>query len=189
MTAPFGHGLSVAKLAEDALAFIEQHWDAAVAADTGVYPLPERRYLAGGEPRSISWDCDQLVITLSGIGIGTSESGFETTPKGGSSVLATGVRHAVFSVQLVRDAPRLGETTRGGRPKLPSVEAIHAGGLMHMRDAGLLSQAVLMFCGQLNSRFPGQGVLVEAGATAPIGPDGGYFANEATFSVTALDLE
>ena len=69
-------------------------------------PLPERRYCAPGDPRSIAWDCEQFVVALGGIGWGQALDESSSSARTGSPVSVMGMRHAVYTLQLVRCTPQ-----------------------------------------------------------------------------------
>lgn len=143
-------------------------------------PLPERRYCAPGDPRSISWDCEQFVVALGGIGWGQALDEGSTSARTGSPISVMGMRHAVYTLQLVRCTPQPDATKR---EKLPSVAALDAAGLAFMRDAGLLSQAMLTFAADMSQHL-GRDALVQCGVVEPVGPDGGFHAAEGTITIT-----
>lgn len=176
MTAP-PTALSVLELARLFLDGVEQHF-----ADQGQV-LPDRRFIAPGNPQLIAWDCEQLFVALTGIGIGAAPDTPVQSPRQGAPVSAFNVRHAIFSIQLVRCTPTVGDTNA----EFPAAEQIDAAGAQSMRDAGLLSDAVVLMCSQLSKALP-PGSTVQAGLTSSLGPEGGYHANEATVAVTAMRL-
>lgn len=171
MSAPF-NGLDVAGTGERI-----KNWVVARFEESG-QPLPERRYCAPGDPRTIAWDCEQFVVALGGIGWGQALDESSSSARTGSPVSVMGMRHAVYTLQLVRCTPQ-----PEGREKLPSVEALDAAGLVYMRDAGLLSQAMLTFAADLNQHL-GREALVQCGVIEPVGPDGGFHAAEGTITIT-----
>ena len=170
--------LSVLELARVFLDGVEQHFQAQGQA------LPDRRFIAPGNPQLVAWDCEQLVVALTGIGIGPAPDAPVQSPRQGGPISAFNVRHAIFSIQLVRCTPTVGE---GSNDAFPAAAAIDAAGEQSMRDAGLLSDAVVLMCSQLSGQLP-PGSHVQAGLTSSLGPEGGYHANEATVAVTAMRL-
>jgi hypothetical protein len=143
-------------------------------------PLPERRYCAPGDPRTIAWDCEQFVVALGGIGWGQALDESSASARTGTPVSVMGMRHAVYTLQIVRCTPQPDATKR---EKLPSVEALDAAGLTYMRDAGLLSQALLTFAADMAQHL-GREALVQCGVIEPVGPDGGFHAAEGTITIT-----
>lgn len=177
MTTPQpGVGTITADLARKFLDGVVAHFAAAGVA------LPERRFLAAGNPQLIAWDCEQLFVSLTGIGIGPAPDAPVQSPRMGGPVGAFNVRHAIFSIQLVRCTPSVGENSND---PFPPADAIDAAGVQSMMDAGLLSDAVVRMCSRLQQDL-GRNHHVQAGLTSSLGPEGGYHANEATVAITAL---
>lgn len=174
MAAP-GLGLAVAPIARTILDAVIAHYNAAAGVT-----LPARRVIAGGNPRLVAWDaCEQVVVTLSGIGLGGAP-GEGGQPRGaGNPVSAMGVRHAVFAVQITRHNP---ESHDGTTP--PPDDKLTAAALAIMRDAGLLSQALVEVCTAVSATLPG-GSRVQPGAVEMLGPQGGFVAVEGSLAVTA----
>jgi hypothetical protein len=180
-----GRGIGVRTLALSIQDAVVQHW----AAATGdVQPLPDRRLIAAGDPGSQAWDCEQLVVSLTGIGFGPAQdSAPPVTPRAGSPASILSVRHAVFNIALVRCIP--GPTGRSATP--PSVEALNAAGERYMIDAGMLSQALVWWASRtIKSVLPGDGAssvqlgVIEAGEAA-----GNMVGMEASAIVTCAALE
>lgn len=141
-------------------------------------PLPERRYAAPGDPRSIAWDCEQFVVALSGIGWGQALDESSSSARTGSPLSVAAMRHAVYTLTIVRCTPQ-----PEGRAPLPTVEALDEAARVFMRDAGLLSQAMVSFAADLHQHI-GKDALVQCGVIEPVGPDGGYHAVEGTITIT-----
>lgn len=177
----FGKGLDVAQTAQDLLDHVVAHYAAATVGS--VEPLPARRIIAAGDPLTIAWDCEQLTISLNGIGFGQAvDAAPAPSPRGGSPLAATALRHAVFAIDLVRCTPGLDDN---GNP--PLAAAINTAGLIFMRDCGMLSQAVVTFAGLLRDRLPDT-ASVQCGAVDPVGPNGGFCAAECSIAITVPDL-
>lgn len=174
-----GDAISVQSLAAKLLAAVEEHFAAAGEANA----LPGRRGVIPGEPRGVAWDCEQLTVTLAGIGWGQALDASQPSPQtaGPASVMA--LRHAVLAVTLVRCTP---QPSAKGRP--PSMDELAAAGARFMRDAGLLSQAVVELCTQLRQGLPRE-AKVQPGVVEPIGPTGGYHGLETSLVITAAGLE
>lgn len=175
MTTPQGVGAIAAELARKFLDGVVDHFAAA-----GV-DLPDRRFLAAGNPQLIAWDCEQLFVALTGLGIGPAPDAPVQSPRAGGPVGVFNVRHAIFSIQLVRCTPTTGDTN----DPFPAAEAIDAAGERSINDAGLLSDAIVQMCSQLQREL-GRNHSVQAGLTSSLGPEGGFHANEATVAITAL---
>ncbi len=172
-----GLGLDVAGIADAILSRVESHFAAAGTT------LPERRIIAPGSPSEIAWDCPMVAVTMSSIGLGNSPGGAGSgTMRTGSGVSATGLRHAVFSVTLTRLEP---PPSNRGTPPAPDVLRAVALGLM--RDAGLLSQALVELCTDLAGGL-GYGALVQAGEVQTSGPSGGHVGVIGTLTTTAGSL-
>lgn len=189
MTRPNGSGtgLNLVPIATAILERIEAHF-----ADANV-ELPDRRYIAPGATDNVAHDfsdvqgnvCGQLVVTLDGIGWGASSQNVtDINVKPGAQSSAAGVRHAVFQIQLVRCTPSANRNSRFGSAA-PAVEDIHAAGLDFLRDAELLSQALLVLCSELTTSFiTNRAGLVQAGVIQPIGPSGGVHGAQAQIEIT-----
>lgn len=175
MTSPAGLGLAVADIASLILATVGSHFGAAAGVT-----LPARRVIAPGNPRLIAWDnCEQVVVTMSGIGVG-SAPGENAGARGvGNPVSSMGLRHAVYAVQITRAVP---ESHDGTTPP-PDVDLTKAG-LALMRDAGLLSQAMVQVVTAVTAAVP-RGSRVVPGAVEVLGPEGGFAAVESSLIVTA----
>ncbi len=171
---PTGQGLAVADIAQTILKAIVAHF----ATAQGV-ALPVRRIIAPGTSQSIAWDAEQLVVSLTGIGLGSAPTQPAFAQRTGNPISAAGMRHAIFAIQLVRCVPESKDTSRP-----PDAAVITAAGLAFMRDAGLLSQALVEATTPVAALLGGFG-SVEPGAIHTIGPGGGMAANEGTLAVTA----
>lgn len=178
-----GQGIAVRSLALELKATIESHW-----AQGSNLPLPERRYVAGGDPGSQAWDCEQLVISLVGVGFGPAQdSAPPSTPRAGSPASVMSVRHVVFNIALVRCIP--GPTGRGGTP--PTMEALQAAGEQYMSDAGMLSQALVRWAARTQKGvLPNDGASsVQLGVIEPGEASGGFVGMAGVAVVTCAALE
>jgi len=175
-----GTALHVRSLAHELLDAVVRHWSTAEGA-----PLPDRRYLSAGANRGAAWDCEQLTVTLGGIGWGPALDAAPASPRRGSPANVGSVRHAVFYVQLVRCIPSPG---RDGKP--PTAEALSVAGEQFMRDCGLLSQAMVTWASNVDRSLPDDlASSVQAGVVEGVGPQGGYVAAEVSTIVSAPGLE
>jgi hypothetical protein len=145
--------------------------------------LPERYYLAPGAPGLIAWDCEQLVVSLASITWGINEDAIQPVPQiGGAGVFE--IRHAQWSVQLVRCTPGMGDD---GVPPAPAT--IQAAGEAFLTDAGMLSQCLVNL-----AAFPAGhtwmpvGALAKAGNVVALGPSGQFHGFEGTLSITVTEL-
>lgn len=168
-----GQHITVPSLAQAVLDGVVAHFNAA-----GV-ELPARQVIPPGEPRSIAWDCDAVLVTLAGIVVGQAPGQGGGARQTGNPI-SVGVRHAVIVVQIVRCVPELD----GVEP--PDAEKVTEAGLALIRDAGLLSQALVELCGQ-NGALRSAGSAI-AGAVEILGPAGGFAACEGNITTTAKDL-
>lgn len=172
-----GKGLAIGPIAQAILATIESHYAAASGID-----LPDRRIIAPGAPEAIAWDCAQVVVCLSSVESGDAPGEGVTAKAVGNPTSATGTRHATFGVQVVRRSP---ESHDGHTP--PPPDDMTAAGLILMRDAGLLSQALIDVATVIRDAIPA-GSKVRTGAVTVMGPDGGYTAVQGSLAVTVLTL-
>jgi hypothetical protein len=176
MAAP-GKGLPLGEVAEAILSGIVSHYQAADVK------LPERRVIVPGAPELIAFDCPMLAVTCSGVGQGWAPGQGPTTQRAGVPLSAMMLRHGIFTATLLRpDPPPL----NGGRTP-PSVESLTRAGLALMRDAGLMSQAMLEIVNSVVSILP-KGAVVDTGAVNTIGPEGGFHGVTATLAATAGEL-
>lgn len=176
-----GQGIAVRGLAQDILDAVVSHWGGVAE------PLPDRRYVAFGDPSSVPWDCEQLVISLAGIGFGPAQDAAPpVTPRAGTPASIMSVRHAVFNIALVRCIP--GPTGRNAAP--PTVAALQAAGDRFMTDAGMLSQALVRWASRTYKNLPNDGASsVQLGVIEPGGASGGYVALSGAAIVTCAALE
>lgn len=175
-----GQGLAVASIAQNIMDAMVRHFGAA----TGV-SLPHRRIIAPGDIRLIAHDnCEQFILALAGIGLGQAPGQGGTPRRTGTPISAGGLRHAVFAMQIVRFVP---ESQDGSTP--PDADVVTAAGLNLMRDAGLMSQALVEVCAQLAASLSlGHQGSVQPGAVEMVGPEGGVAAVEGSLVITAGEL-
>ena len=181
--ASFGKGLNVADTAQELLAHVIAHYEA--AAPGSVTPLPERRAILAGDPREVAWDCEQLTVCLEGIGVGQAvdASNMTPSPRMGVPASALALRHAVIAISLVRCTP-----APGNDGSAPSVAELNAAGLTFLRDCGMLSQATVTFAGLLRDKLGGDDGSVQCGAVTPYGPTGGFHASDVAIAITVPEL-
>lgn len=172
---------------EDAYATEVERGDA-----SRVTALPARRYVAGGGPRDLAWDCDegQVTVALDRLIRGTNPQAAPRVARspGHAASHAALITGAVFEVQIVRPAPGLSESTGA----IPSRDRIGLHGREFLRDAGFLA-------GLLSSAVPGgalaevttpEGVTplpvpVQIGDMVSLGPQGYLAATATGVTVTA----
>lgn len=175
-------GLNVKQLATSLLTYVIDFWQNAVDAE----PLPDVQIITGGEVRLIAWDCDQLTVALTGIDIDVPA--VEGGPMAAQRLSNNTLRHVEFTVQLVRCAANMDNDGHADPAE------IHTKGLIMMRDAGLLSQALLQWCGEITTAphqgalHLGGGLLARGGLVVPVGPSGGKMAVEGSVLVSAALL-
>jgi hypothetical protein len=130
--------------------------------------LPPRRYLATGDSSSVAWDCEQFTVSLEGIGAGSSQDAPAPSRQPGVQTSVSSVRYVTFMVSLVRCTP-----TMDDNGNFPPVEQMAAAGDQFLRDAGLLSQAVVEWGSQMR-RSLGPSSQVVLGDVLPAGPEGKF---------------
>lgn len=154
---------------------------AAYMEQSGV-AIPTRRYVGGGTPADVPWDCEQITCTLAEVGWGRSRDATQLSPAFGKQASVDAMRHATYALTLVRCYPTIDD-----RGRLPTIEALEAAGEQQMIDAGLLSQAGVNFVAFPNEAIP-PGSNVQAGAVQPIGPSGGFLGLELALTLTMSSL-
>lgn len=176
MTAPpsYGKGLRVDLLAQDVLSAVAGHFATAAVA------LPERQYVAPGLPADVPWDCEQLTVSIEGIGWGVAEESYAQTMQA-NNVIALAQRHVVYRVELVRQMPVTDMTNN-----LPDFNDLNTFGVSFMRDMGLLSQATVTFLRMLTSNAPG--CVARPGIVDPVGPTGGFVGASCALYISSMDL-
>jgi hypothetical protein len=172
MAAP-GLALAAAPIAETILAAVVAHYGQAAGV-----PLPARRVIAPGAPEAVAWDCDQLVVTMSGIGVGQAPGEGTQAKQVGNQISAGGLRHAVFAAEIVRCVP---ESQDGTTP--PPAADLTTAGLALIRDAGLLSQALVEACTAVAATIP-KGSKAVPGAVTVQGPEGGFASVRGSVAIT-----
>lgn len=169
-----GQGIDLGGLAQTVLIGVDQHF---AASDV---ELPARQVIPPGEPRAQPWTCEELVVTAAGIASGHSTSAGGTGRQAGTNV-SVGGRRVIIGVQIVRCAPV-------GSADEPADENEQTeAGLAMMRDAALLSQALVELVGR-DGPLKQHGSAV-AGDVAFLGPDGGFSAVEGSLTVTGMSLK
>lgn len=167
-----GQGIDVGGIAQTVLAGVVAHFAASEVT------LPERRIIAPGAPELIAWDCPMVIVTTSGIGLGPAPGVGGGSQRTGNPVSAMGLRHAIYAVQIVRQVPEA--SGAGTRP--PAADKLTAAGLGLMRDAGLLSQALIEVCSATSRAIPD--AQVAPGAVTVVGPEGGFAGVQGSLAAT-----
>lgn len=168
-----GQYIDVPSIAQAVLIGVAAHFSAADVE------LPDRQVIAPGATREISWDCPAVVVSLAGIGWGQSPGSGSSPRPTGNPTSVGGARHAVVNVQIIRHA-----VDSDGEAADP--EVLTDAGLTTMKDAALLSQALVELCGQGGS-LRQAGVTATAGAVESLGPTD-FTAVEGSVIVTAKNL-
>jgi hypothetical protein len=138
---PRGAGpASPARVGRVLLSWVEQWWTEHADPDDpdAPQPLPEARYMAGGDPRTVAWDHDdgQLTVALDRAVMGIDPITAAVTarsPRKDPGNVGRLTRHAVYEVQIVRPAPGLAYAG-----SIPDGSAIDAHGYELMSDLGHL---------------------------------------------------
>jgi hypothetical protein len=147
----------IPKFVEDAMANIVK----AYASDyPHVIPLPERQYWTIG---TTAHDCEQMVLAVQQMFLGTAENPIELT-------LCTGPRGLTFTVEVVRCVPGL--TNRGQPPPADSIEVASVHPVIDME--------ILVDLAKYFDPYS-TGVIVNVD---PIPANGGFHGAIATYSVT-----
>jgi hypothetical protein len=171
-----GKGLDIVTEAALLLDTVVDHFQAAAL------PLPERRCLVAGDPRQFAWDCEQLTVSLQGIGWGPASASAASAPRTGAPASVMSMRHAVLAVTLVRCTPMPDDDG-----KAPDVTELDAAGREFMRDAGMLSQAIVTYVSSATQRLD-RVASVEAGIVEPLGPSATHHGLEAQLAITVGKL-
>jgi hypothetical protein len=177
-----GKAINVRQLANSMLTAIVAHYATAEGQ-----PLPDRRYVAPGENRASAWDCEQLTVSLGGIGWGQNIDAAPNASRRGTPTSVFAVRHAVLYAQLVRC---IHVSDSRGQP--PKVEDLQGDGDQFMLDAGLLSQAMVSWASTVDRTLEQDDPLngsVQLGVVEGIGPSGKYVGAEVSAIVTCAGLE
>lgn len=166
-----GQYIDVPSLAQAVLIGVVAHFN-----EAGV-ELPDRQVIAPGETRAIAWDCEAVMVTLAGIGWGQAPGAGSGARQTGNPT-SVGARHAVFTIQIIRCAVDAGDGPA-------DAEKLTDAGLVAMRDAALLSQALVELCGR-------DGALKQAGMATSVsvemlGPTD-FTAVEGSVAVSAKTL-
>lgn len=175
-----GQRLTIFEIAETILNGVVAHY--AAKTDAEVEPLPARRYVNAGDPALLAWDCEQLTVSLQGVGFGQAADASPLAPQVGPSAGVFAVRHAILEVSLVRCVPGPDDN---GNP--PSDLVLYEAGATFMRDCGMLSQALVEIASRIRQDLQPEG-KVTAGEVVPAGPEGSFVAAVGLFQVSALGL-
>jgi hypothetical protein len=152
---PYADQFVIPKWCDAALANIENHYDNVVHV-----LLPERRYWTIG---TTAHDCEQCVLAVQQMFIGTAENPLETTQ-------CNGPRGITFTVEVVRCVPGL--NNRGQPPAADSIEVASVHPVIDME--------ILLDLAKYFDEF-GTGVVVNVD---PITASGGFHGAICTYTVT-----
>ncbi len=111
---PYTDQFVIPKWCDEALRDIVEHYETKTGFPEGV-PLPARRYWTIG---TTAHDCEQCVLAVQQMFLGTAETPLELTQCGGP-------RGLTFTVEVVRCVPTL--DNRGRAPDAPVIEAASGG--------------------------------------------------------------
>jgi hypothetical protein len=145
----------VPKWCDKAMIDITEHYDTKVNV-----PLPERRYWTIGQT---AHDCEQAVLAVQQMFLGTAENPLETTQ-------CNGPRGLTFTFEVVRCVPGL---TNRGQP--PDAAAVETASINPVIDMEIMLDLATYFDPYL------LGVVVNVD---PITADGGFHGAIATYSVS-----
>lgn len=150
-------------------------------------PLPDERFVAGGDPRLIAWDNDngQVTVGLQRLIMGIDPISTAVTarsPRADPGNIGRITRHAVYEVQIVRPAPGLSYAS-----SVPDGSAIDAHGYELMSDSGHLLTCLAdgIRSGAFLREHVGQGNVV-LGDGQTLGPQGGLAAIACALTVPLL---
>jgi hypothetical protein len=166
---------SPAQVGRVLLSWVEAWWaERADPADPAApQPLPDARFMAGGDPRTVAWDSDagQVTVALDRIVMGADPITAAVTVRSpradpGNHMRIT--RHAVYEVQIVRPAPSLSYAG-----SIPGGTAIDAHGYELMGDIGHLATCLAdgIRAGAFLREHVGQGQMI-LGDAESLGPSG-----------------
>lgn len=142
--------------------------------------LPGNQRIVPGMLSLDSWDCEQVSVGCSGLGDAVGQQGQTAgAPRTGNPYSALSTRQVVYGIQLVRC---IGSCSA----ERPPNDVVNASGLQQLKDMGLLSQIVENLASAPPDWHPKGNV--RAGDVVPLGPSGGYWAIEASITMSALDL-
>jgi hypothetical protein len=171
------------------LTWIETWWAEREDAEdpTAPQPLPEARYLAGGDPRTVAWDHDdgQVTVALDRMVMGMDPLATAVTarsPRANPGNRGTLTRHAVYEVQIVRPAPGLGFAGA-----IPGGSAIDAHGFLTMADQGHLLTCLAdgIRAGAFLREHVGEGRII-LGDGESLGPSGALAATACGITIPML---
>lgn len=176
-----GQRLNVLEVARAIRDGVVEYW--AAHTDPEVQALPDRRLLLGGDAAVVAWDCEQLTVTMQGVGNGQSDDAVATAPQLGAGTSVFNVRHVIFEVLVLRCASVLDDEGNA-----PPDAVLEAEGETFLRDAGMLSQALTHVAAQIKPRLLEPGGIARVGQILPVGPEGGFSGNVGLFQVTSSRL-
>lgn len=176
-----GNRLNVLEIGQTLLEGVVQHWTA--RTDPAVEPLPDRRYLYGGDAAVVPWDCEQFTVAMQGIGNGQGEDASATAPPLGAGTSVFNVRHVIFEILVLRCVAVVDDEGNA-----PPVSVMHAEGERAFRDAGMLSQALTEIAASVRPQLE-KGGIARAGQVLAVGPEGGFGGVVGLFQVSLLGLQ
>lgn len=176
-----GQALDVHRIGKSLFDAVVDHF--AARSQPQYQDLPARRYIATGDASSIAWDCEQFTVSLEGIGAGPSQDAPAPARRPGTGVSVSSARHAIFMCSLVRCVPTMDDSGN-----FPPVAALATSGELFLRDAGLLSQAVVEWASQMRRQL-GPSSEIVLGDVLPVGPEGIHAGLICSAQVTVTELK
>lgn len=177
-----GNRLNVLEIARTLRDGVAAYW--AAHTDPDVAALPDRRLLMSGDAAVVAWNCEQLTVTMQGIGNGQSDDTAATAPQIGAGTSVFNVRHVIFEVLILRCATAFDDDGESAPPDT----VLEAEAETFLRDAGMLSQALTEIASQVRTRLLEPGGIARVGQILPVGPEGGFVGNVGLFQVTSARL-
>lgn len=176
-----GNRLNTLEIGQTLRDGVAEYW--AARTDPAVEALPDRRLLMPGDAAVVAWNCEQLTVTMQGIGSGQSEDTSATAPQIGAGTGVFNMRHVIFEVLLLRCTPAF---AADGESAPPDAE-LEAMGERSLRDAGMLSQALTHVATRVRPLLE-KGGIARVGQVLPVGPEGNFSGNVGLFQVTSAGL-
>lgn len=176
--------VAIAATAERILAAVEAWYE---DESHEAQKLPEHRYVAAGDPRSVAWDNDagQVTVAFSAAPLQPDPTLPPPVTQGPATSGRRGVqlvRVGVYEVQVVRPAPM-----PGYEGQAPTREALNAHGLSVMRDAEQIVACVN--AAQQSGAFIPEGhgpARLQVPVIETLGPSGGLAAISVGIQVVLL---
>lgn len=136
--------------------------------------LPKRRRIVPGQLALDAWDCEQVSVGFAGITDPGRQGTTSGAPRAGTPFSALKRRQVAYGIQIVRcagDCNNPAWTTAN--------DAFGEAGEQMLTDAALLSQFMVNMASSPPDWHPKE-INADAGDVTPLGPEGGYYALEAS---------